>query len=231
MSKVQGPTSQFRLWTLDRGTLDPRWDGTRCFTEKSPEKTAPSPPRPSPARGEGGRCGWGLGILGLRCAPTQAISCRAPLGLEKIGTAWDGTRCFIERIPADSTAVPNRLPPTDGGRAPARGGFVPPYGIADGRRGPLTPGPSPAAGRGEKSWDGTGHVVSPSVARGIWPSPIGSRRARGKTRQKGGSSGAPRAKGWVFRLVGQRLTSACPLPQIPNGQDDVYEVGAVGGRG
>jgi hypothetical protein len=33
-SKIWG--SQFRLWTLDCGTLDQRRDGTRCFTERIP---------------------------------------------------------------------------------------------------------------------------------------------------------------------------------------------------
>src|SRR5580700_8550239 len=42
----------------------------------SDERNAPSPPAPPPTRGEGRRleAGRALGVLGLRCAPTQAIA-------------------------------------------------------------------------------------------------------------------------------------------------------------
>src|SRR5580704_3802671 len=125
------------------GVFPPAWDGTgliwdgtgQVVSPRKPRRNGPLTPRPSPARGEGGRCGWGLGILGLRCAPTQAISCRAPLGPEKNGTGLGTGHVVSSSVSRQiRPPAPNRLPPTDGGPAPARGGFVPPYGIADERR-------------------------------------------------------------------------------------------------
>src|SRR5580658_7392901 len=53
----------------------------------SDERNAPSPPAPPPTRGEGRRleAGRALGVLGLRCAPTQAIAVAPCWGLENSG--------------------------------------------------------------------------------------------------------------------------------------------------
>ncbi len=60
----------------------------------SDERNAPSPPAPPPTRGEGRRleAGRALGVLGLRCAPTQAIAVAPCWGLENSGRGHEDTK-------------------------------------------------------------------------------------------------------------------------------------------
>ena len=101
-----------------RNPIQSNRDGTRCFTEKTPEKSALTPAlsrvvgvrrsggncrrRRNTGRGGGEDVDWGLGILGLR-ALRPRLSLSRPVGA---GEGRDGTRCFIEKTPAKSALTP-----------------------------------------------------------------------------------------------------------------------------